>query len=78
MVTSCLPWPKSDFLQHRSDHRNAILTEIETYLAIQNRINVPLANQKVLLASVAAYIKDERKDEALGTYSARKRPIRFW
>ncbi len=59
------PLPKSGFLQHRSDHRNAILTEIETYLAIQNRTNVPLANLKVLLASVAAYIKDESKDEAL-------------
>ncbi|KAL8779108.1 MAG: hypothetical protein Q9213_007097 [Squamulea squamosa] len=52
--------------QRRLAHRSAILSEIETYQAIQDRIEVPLANLKVLLASVAAYLKDEVKDELAG------------
>ncbi|KAL8767588.1 MAG: hypothetical protein Q9209_005960 [Squamulea sp. 1 TL-2023] len=52
--------------QRRLNHRNAILSEIETYQPIQDRIEVPLANLKVLLASIAAYFEDEVKDESAG------------
>ncbi len=49
-----------------SGRRTAILGEIETYQAIQDPVDVPLAKLKVLLADVANYIKEGPKDEDIG------------
>ncbi|KAL8837116.1 MAG: hypothetical protein Q9176_005858 [Flavoplaca citrina] len=49
----------------RSDRRRAILSEIEQYQAIQDRVNVPLAKLRGLLNNIAAYIRDSSKDEEI-------------
>lgn len=55
--------PNDTVSRTRSDRRKAILSEIETYQAIQDRINVPLAKLKVLLTSITAYITEVPIDE---------------
>ncbi|KAL8811959.1 MAG: hypothetical protein Q9200_001392 [Gallowayella weberi] len=57
--------PSRHSAKARPDLRHAILHEIEAYQAIEDRITVPLHPLKLLLARVAAYIKDEASDESL-------------
>lgn len=50
----------------RSERRNAILSEIENYQAVQDRVDVPLPKLKLLLADIATYIKESPEDEDIG------------
>lgn len=47
----------------RSERRHAILSEIEQYQGIQDRVDVPLAKLKVLLTNIAAYIRESPEVE---------------
>lgn len=49
----------------RSERRHAILSEIEQYQTIQDRVDIPLAKLQVLLTNIAAYIRESSKDEEI-------------
>lgn len=49
-------------LQSRSDHRDAILLQVKTYQAIQDRKTVPLDGLQPLLASEASFLQEEFVD----------------
>lgn len=61
----------------RSERRNAILSEIEKYQAIQDRVDVPLAKLKVLLASITAYITESPEDGDIGDAQVGSEPSDF-